>query len=125
MGQKLVRSVAYRCYPDWNSRWYAEKDYQQLLHEDLKVRILLKELEGAGISKLKSGGRQAIWVTIHTAGDGYGKGGTGVDKLRRDLEKVTEKVHINIVEIKVPELDGYPSPKALPSSLPEDAFRRP
>ncbi|NLX91407.1 MAG: 30S ribosomal protein S3 [Firmicutes bacterium] len=131
MGQK-ISPIGFRIgvIRDWNSRWYAEKDYQQLLHEDLKVRdFIKKELEGAGISNIEIGRAASnLRVTIHTAKPGMviGKGGTGVDKLRRDLEKVTgKKVHINIVEIKVPELDAYLVAESIAQQLARRvAFRR-
>lgn len=131
MGQK-ISPVGFRIgvIKDWNSRWYAEKDYQQLLHEDLQVRdFIKKELEGSGISNIEIGRAASnMRVTIHTAKPGMviGKGGSGVDKLRRDLEKKTgKKVHINIVEIKVPELDAYLVAESIAQQLVRRiAFRR-
>lgn len=131
MGQK-ISPVGFRIgvIKDWNSRWYAEKDYQQLLHEDLQVRdFIKKELEGSGISNIEIGRAASnLRVTIHTAKPGMviGKGGSGVDKLRRDLEKKTgKKVHINIVEIKVPELDAYLVAESIAQQLSRRiAFRR-
>ena len=79
---------------DWNSRWYAEKDYKELLHEDLQVRSFInKELEGAGISTIEIGRAASNLRVIHTAKPGMviGKGGSGVDKLQRVLEEMTGK----------------------------------
>lgn len=131
MGQK-ISPVGFRIgvIKDWNSRWYAEKDYQQLLHEDLQVRDFIKKgLDGSGISNIEIGRAASnLRVTIHTAKPGMviGKGGAGVDKLRRDLEKMTgKKVHINIVEIKTPELDAYLVAESIAQQLVKRiAFRR-
>ncbi len=131
MGQK-INPVGFRIgvIKDWNSRWYAEKDYKELLHEDLQVRSFIKKrLEGSGISNIEIGRAASnMRVTIHTAKPGMviGKGGSGVDKLRRDLEKMTgKKVHINIVEIKTPELDAYLVAESIAQQLVKRiAFRR-
>ncbi|HHU75438.1 MAG TPA: 30S ribosomal protein S3 [Firmicutes bacterium] len=131
MGQK-ISPVGFRIgvIRDWNSRWYAEKDYQELLHEDLKVReFIRKGLDGSGISSIEIGrAANNMRITIHTAKPGMviGKGGSGVDKLRRDVEKMTgKKVHINIVEIKTPELDAYLVAESIAQQLVRRiAFRR-
>jgi small subunit ribosomal protein S3 len=131
LGQK-ISPVGFRIgvIRDWNSRWYAEKDYQELLHEDLKVRDFIKKgLDGSGISNIEIGrAANNMRITIYTAKPGMviGKGGSGVDKLRRDLEKMTgKKVHINIVEIKTPELDAYLVAESIAQQLVKRiAFRR-
>jgi len=96
---------------DWESRWYAGKDYADLLHEDLKIRNYLKKrLYEAGISKIEiERAANRVNVTIHTAKPGMviGKGGSEVENLRVALTKMTNKqVHINIQEVKQPELDA-------------------
>lgn len=96
---------------DWDARWYADKDYATLLHEDLKLRRYIKErFYAAGISKVTiERAANRVKVTIHTARPGMliGKQGAEVDKLKKDLEAQTGKqVSVNIVEIKVPELDA-------------------
>lgn len=113
MGQK-VHPLGFRLgvIKDWNSRWYANKrNYADLLHEDLEIRRMIKErFFTAGISKIeieRAANRGKI--TIHTGRPGMviGKGGAEVDKLRKDLEKMTDKkLQINIVEIKNPEVDS-------------------
>ncbi len=131
MGQK-ISPVGFRIgiIRDWDSRWYAEKEYKELLHEDIKVRSFIKkELDGSGISTIEIGRAASnMRVTIHTAKPGMviGKGGSGVDKLRRDLEKMTgKKVHINIVEIKTPEMDAYLVAESIAQQLVKRiAFRR-
>ncbi len=112
MGQK-ISPTGFRLgvIKDWDARWYAEKDYTDLLHEDLKLRDFIhKELGGASVSKVEiDRAANNLRINIYTAKPGMviGKGGAGVDRLRRQLEKLTDKkVHINIMEIKTPELDA-------------------
>ncbi len=112
MGQK-VNPVGLRVgiIRDWESKWYADKNYAELLHEDLKIRdILKKRLADSAISNIEiERAVNRINVTIHTAKPGMviGKGGTEVENLRQLLTNFTnKKVHINISEIKVPELNA-------------------
>jgi len=95
----------------WDSNWYADKDYSDLLHEDYRVRKLVKErFYTAGISKVeiqRTGNR--VRVTIHTAKPGIviGRGGSEVEKLKVQLIELTGKnININIQEIKRPEFDA-------------------
>ena len=112
MGQK-VHPYGFRLgyIKTWNSRWYAEKDYAKLLHQDLKIRRLVKKkLYHAGVSRVEveRSGTQ-IRVTIHASRPGIiiGRKGTEVDKLKAELEGMTEsQVYINIREIKKPEMDA-------------------
>jgi len=113
LGQK-ISPVGFRIgvHRDWDARWYAEKDYKKLLHEDLKVRdFIRKKLDGAGISRIEiDRAANNLRLNIHTAKPGMviGKRGSGVEQLRRDVESMTgKKVHINILEIKTPELDAH------------------
>lgn len=112
MGQK-VNPVGLRIgiIRDWESKWYAEKDYADLLLEDLKVReYIYKRLSDASISKIEiERAANRLNVTIHTAKPGMviGKGGSEVEALRRALKELTGKrVHINILEIKKPDLEA-------------------
>jgi len=96
---------------DWDSNWYADRDYTDLVHEDFKVRKHIKErFYAAGISRVeiqRTGTRMRI--TIHTAKPGIviGRGGLEVEKLKADLAVMTGKnININIQEIKRPELDA-------------------
>jgi len=131
LGQK-ISPIGFRVgiIKDWDARWYAEKDYTKLLHEDLQVRdFIKKQLEGAGISRIEiDRAANNLRVNIHTAKPGMviGKGGTGVDQLRRNLEKLTgKKVHVNIMEIKTPELDAYLVAESIAQQLSKRiAFRR-
>ncbi|MGE5553262.1 MAG: 30S ribosomal protein S3 [Betaproteobacteria bacterium] len=96
---------------DWDARWYAEREYATLLHEDLKIRRFIKDrFFGAGISKVGiERAANRLKISIHTARPGMviGKGGTEVDKVKGQLEALTGKqVAVNIVEIKQPDLDA-------------------
>jgi len=95
----------------WESRWYADDDYGALLHEDLQIReFLRKRLTQAGVSRIiiERPAKKAR-ITIHTARPGVviGKKGADIEKLRRDLQNMTGgEVHLNIVEIRKPEIDA-------------------
>jgi len=96
---------------DWDSRWYAEKDYAELLHEDIKIREYIENrLKDAAVSRIEiERAANRVNITIHTAKPGMviGKGGSEVEALRKALNELTgRKVHINIVEIKKPDLDA-------------------
>ncbi|TNF54174.1 30S ribosomal protein S3 [bacterium] len=95
----------------WDSRWFAKRDYVDLLHEDLNIRRLIKaNLFHAGVAKVEiERAGQKVRVIIHTARPGIiiGKKGAEVDKLKKDLEKFTGKqVAIDIKEIRKPEIDA-------------------
>jgi small subunit ribosomal protein S3 len=113
MGQK-VNPVGLRLGINrtWDSRWYAgDKEYGTLLHEDLKLRNFLeKRLAQAGVSRIviERPAKKAR-VTIHSARPGVviGKKGADIEKLRSELAKMTKgEVHLNIVEIRKPEIDA-------------------
>ncbi|MET3699929.1 SSU ribosomal protein S3P [Bacillus oleivorans] len=112
MGQK-VHPIGLRIgvIRDWESKWYAGKDYANLLHEDIKVReYITKRLSDASVAKVEiERAANRINITIHTAKPGMviGKGGTEVEALRKALSQLTGKrVHINIMEIKKADLDA-------------------
>ncbi|BAL61433.1 30S ribosomal protein S3 [Melissococcus plutonius] len=112
MGQK-VNPVGMRVgiIRDWDTKWYAEKEYAEFLHEDLKIRTFIsKKLADAAVSTIEiERAANRINISIHTAKPGMviGKGGSEVENLRKELNKLTGKrVHINIVEIKKPDLDA-------------------
>jgi small subunit ribosomal protein S3 len=94
-----------------DSRWYADDDYSKLLHEDIKIREFLeKRLAQAGVSRvvIERPAKKAR-ISIHTARPGVviGKKGSEIEQLRRELAKLTDAdVHLNIVEIRKPELDA-------------------
>ena len=112
MGQK-VNPVGLRIgvIRDWESKWFAGKDYSTLLHEDIKIReYVTKRLSDASVSKIEiERAANRVNITIHTAKPGMviGKGGTEVEALRKALNQLTGKrVHINILEIKKADLDA-------------------
>lgn len=112
MGQK-VNPIGMRIgiIRDWESRWFADKDYATLLHEDIKVREYIENrLADASVSRVEiERAANRINITVHTAKPGMviGKGGSEVESLRKALNKLTNKrVHINIVEIKKADLDA-------------------
>jgi len=97
---------------DWDGKWFAnKKNFAQTLHEDVKVRKFVKEkLYAAGVSRIQiERAANRIRISIYAARPGIviGRGGTEVEILRKELEKMTGKqVHVNIVEIKTPETDA-------------------
>lgn len=131
MGQK-VSPIGFRIgiIRDWDARWYADKNYTDLLHEDLLIRkVLAEHMENAGVSRVEiERVANRIRISIHTAKPGVviGKGGAGVDELKSKLEKLTDKqVHINIHEIKTPELDARLVAENIATQLTKRvAFRR-
>jgi small subunit ribosomal protein S3 len=112
MGQK-VHPIGFRLgvIKTWDSRWFSQKNYAALLHEDIKIRKIVKErLMQEGVSKIEiERAGQKAKINIHTARPGIiiGKKGAEVDKLKKDLESMTGKqIYINIQEIRRPELDA-------------------
>ncbi len=112
MGQK-VNPIGLRVgiIRDWESKWYADKNYADLLLEDIEIRkFLLKRLKDSAISHIEiERAVNRVNVTIHTAKPGIviGRGGTEVENIRQELTKMTDKkVHVNIAEIKNPELNA-------------------
>ena len=114
----------------WDSRWFANRDYASLLHQDLKLRnYLFERLAQAGISRvvIERPAKKAR-VTIHTARPGVviGKKGADIEKLRIDLAKMTgSEVHLNILEIRKPEIDAKLVAEGIAQQLERRvAFRR-
>ncbi len=113
MGQK-VNPIGLRVgiIRDWEGKWYAGKrNYADLLHEDLALRKLIKgRFYTAGISRVEiERAANRLKITVHTARPGMviGRGGAEVDSLRKEIEAMTDRqCQINIVEVKVPELDA-------------------
>ena len=131
MGQK-INPIGMRIgvIKDWDARWYAEKDFAETLHEDLHIREYIAEtLKDASVSQVEiERAANKVNVNIHTAKPGMviGKGGSEVDALRKTLNNRTgKKVHINIVEIKKPELDAKLVGESIAQQLENRvAFRR-
>lgn len=126
MGQK-VNPIGLRVGINrtWDSRWFANRDYAKLLHDDLKLRKFLNErLSAAGISRIiiERPAKKAR-VTIYSARPGVviGKKGADIEKLRSDLANITGgEVNLNIVEIRKPEIDA----KLIAESIAQQLERR-
>lgn len=131
MGQK-VNPIGLRVGINrtWDSRWFADGEYADLLHEDLRIReYLRKRLKQAGVSRIvvERPAKKAR-VTLYTARPGVviGKKGADIEKLRGELQKMTSsEVHLNIVEIRKPEVDAQLVAENIASQLERRvAFRR-
>lgn len=112
MGQK-INPIGFRLgvIRDWEAKWYADKGYKDTLNEDIRVRKFInKKLQDASVSTIEiERAANRINISIHTAKPGMviGKGGAEVEALRKELIAMTNKqVHINIIEIKKPDLDA-------------------
>ena len=112
MGQK-VHPYGFRVgiYKNWKSRWYAEKGYAKLLNEDLRIRKAIKKrLFHAGISEVEiERFTQRLRINIMAARPGIiiGRKGVEVERLKKLISALTDlQIHINIREIKQPELDA-------------------
>jgi len=97
---------------DWQSRWFADRGYTTLLHEDLEIRrFIARYLSDAGVSRVEiDRNANQVVVTIYTAKPGIviGRGGQKVDELRNQLEALGgRRVRVNIQEIRQPEMDAY------------------
>ena len=96
----------------WKSRWFAKKDYADLLHEDVLLRKQLKEkLKSAGVNSIDiERAANKLVVRIYTARPGIiiGRKGSEIDKLKSEVQKRTNReVHIDIQEVHRPELDAH------------------
>ena len=132
MGQKVnPHGLRIGIIKDWDTKWYAgKKNFSEYLVEDFKIRkFIKKKLYSAGISRIEiERAANKIKVNVNTAKPGIviGKGGAGIEELRKQLEKLTKKnVLINITEIKVPELDAQIVAESIASQLEKRiSFRR-
>jgi small subunit ribosomal protein S3 len=131
MGQK-VNPIGLRVGVNrtWDSLWFSERNYADQLHEDIAVRKLVKKLlAAAGISKtiIERTGK-IIRVTIHTARPGVviGKKGADIEKVKASIAKITKsEVHLNIVEVRKPEIDATLIAESIAQQLERRiAFRR-
>ncbi len=112
MGQK-THPIGFRLgiVKDWRSRWFAGKDFAELLKEDLMLRRYIKSrLHRASVSQIEiERAPKRVTISVHTARPGIviGRKGQEVDKLRDELKHITGKeIYINIQEIKRPELNA-------------------
>ncbi|MCZ0718060.1 30S ribosomal protein S3 [Aerococcus kribbianus] len=131
MGQKInPTGLRIGVIKDWDARWYAEKDYADKLHEDIAIREYIQStLSDASVSQIEiERAANKVNVNIHTAKPGMviGKGGSEVDALRKALGQLTGKmVHVNIIEVKKPELDAKLVGESIAQQLENRvAFRR-
>ena len=98
---------------DWQSKWFSERSYRELLHEDLRLRrLVMNELKDAGISQVlldRNANQLTLTVTTAKPGIVIGRGGANADRLRALLQLAApdKRVRLNIEEITVPELDAY------------------
>jgi small subunit ribosomal protein S3 len=112
LGQK-VNPIGFRVggIKTWRSQWFSEKNYSELVHEDIKIRkYLKKKLYHAGVSRVEiERAANKAKVNIYAARPGIiiGKKGSEIEKLRKDLEKVSQsEIIINILEVRKPEVDA-------------------
>jgi small subunit ribosomal protein S3 len=96
---------------NWDSRWFAKREYPELLHEDIKIRNFLKKrLYHAGVSKIDiERAANKAKINIHTARPGIviGKKGAEIEKLKQELARLTRKeTFINIHEVRRPDVDA-------------------
>jgi small subunit ribosomal protein S3 len=112
MGQKIhPNGFRVGIIRDWNSRWYAEKNYQSFLHEDLEIRrFLKKKLYHAGISKVtieRAANKAKVYVHAAKPGIIIGKRASGLDALRADLQKMSDtEIFLNVIEVRKVETDA-------------------
>ncbi len=112
MGQKVNPiGIRVNITRSWDSKWYAEKEYPALVHEDHKVRQFVKDRVGhAGISRIEiERAAKRLRLKIHTARPGIviGKKGVEIEALKRDLERMVKRpVLVDITEVRRPELDS-------------------
>ena len=112
MGQKVnPHGLRVGVIKDWDSKWYAEKEYADYLVEDHKIRTFLKKkLYASGVSKIDiERASDRVKVIVYTAKPGVviGKGGAEIDKVRAEVQKLTDKkLLIDIKEVKRPDEDA-------------------
>ena len=131
MGQKVnPKGLRVGVIKNWDSRWYADKQYSEFLLEDYKIRqFLKKKLYHTGISHLEiERAANRVKISIFTAKPGIviGRGGADVEVLRQELRKLTDKnVFVNIVEVARPEMDAQLVAENIADQLERRiAFRR-
>ncbi|WP_371365833.1 30S ribosomal protein S3 [Sporomusa rhizae] len=131
MGQKVnPHGLRLGIIKTWDAKWYADKDYAKNLHEDIKIREMLKEkLYTSNVSQIiieRAANR--VKVTIHTAKPGMviGRGGSGIENIKKSLKDLTGKnIDVNIAEIKQAELDATLVAENIAAQLEKRiAFRR-
>ena len=131
MGQKVnPHGMRVGVIKDWDSRWYAEKDFADFLVEDYNIRTFLKKkLYSAGVSKIEiERASDRVKVIIYTAKPGViiGKGGADIEKLKKELSKLTDKkLVVDIKEIKRPDREAQLVAESIAQQLENRvSFRR-
>lgn len=131
MGQKVhPKGLRLGIIKDWDSRWYADKNFKDFLEEDQRIRRYLKKRSyDAGVSRIEIERiADVVQITLHIARPGLviGRGGKEVKSLREDLFKMIGKqVFLNIVEVKKPEIDAQLVAENVASQLERRvSFRR-
>lgn len=131
MGQKVhPHGIRLGIVKTWDAKWYADKEFAQNLHEDIKIRKELKKLlMSSGVSRIETErSKNRLKLTIHTAKPGMviGRGGSGIDEIKNKLKKFTDKrLDININEIRQPDLDATLVAENIAAQLERRiAFRR-
>ena len=131
MGQK-VHPVGMRVgiIRDWDSKWYADKEYANYLHEDIKIRKLLEtKLVEAAVSKIEiMRTKDVVIININAARPGVviGQDGKNMEALNKAVAKITKnkKVEMTVVEIKQPDLDALLVAKSIAAQLEQRASFR-
>jgi small subunit ribosomal protein S3 len=131
VGQK-VHPIGFRLgvIRTWESKWYEEKNYAKWLHEDIKIRELVKEKLGqAGISRIEiERAANKVKINVHTARPGIviGKRGAGIETIKKDLQVLTDnEVFLNVVEVRKAETDAQLVAENIATQLERRiAFRR-
>ena len=131
MGQKVnPHGMRVGVIKDWNSRWFAEADFDDNLVEDNKIRTYVKKrLYSAGVSKIEiERASDRVKVIVHTAKPGVviGKGGAEIEKLKAEIQKMTEKkLFVDIKEIKRPDREAQLVAESIAQQLENRvSFRR-
>jgi len=126
MGQK-IKPIGLRLGINrtWDSRWYADRNYAELIHEDLALRnYLMEKLKSAAISRVvieRPAGRARISIYAGRPGLIIGKKGQDIESLRKELaNRVGTEVSLNIVEVRKPEIDA----KLIAESIAQQLERR-
>ena len=131
MGQKVhPHGLRVGIIKTWDSRWFAGKNFAKFLHEDVKIReYIKKKLFTSGISQVeieRAGGR--VKITIHTGKPGLviGRGGAGIEELRKNLTKFTDaQIDVNIAEVKQQDMSSVLVAENIAAQLEKRiAFRR-
>ena len=129
MGQKVnPHGMRVGVIKDWDSRWYAEADFADNLIEDHKIRTYLKKrLYSAGVSKIEiERASDRVKIIVFTAKPGVGKGGSEIEKVKAEVQKMTaKKVFVDIKEVKRPDREAQLVAESIAQQLENRvSFRR-